>query len=98
MSGDGLKTSKTLTHSPDSNPISKKKDVTPEPMTYFYPGLKFGVIIPAYNEELNIGNTLARIPHNISDKMEIVVVDDGSVDNTSEIAGKRLTPARSAPA
>ncbi len=46
------------------------------------------MVIPAYNEELNIGKTLAQIPKNISNKMEIIVVDDGSVDHTYKIAKK----------
>ena len=54
--------------------------------TYLFPDLKIGVIIPAYNEELNIGKTLELIPDNVSDKMEVIVVDDGSVDKTSEVA------------
>ena len=53
---------------------------------YLFPDLKVGIVIPAFNEELNIGNTLERIPTNISDRMEIVVVDDGSVDNTYKVA------------
>ena len=53
---------------------------------FLYPGLKIGIVIPAFNEELNIGNTLERIPNNLSDRMEIIVVDDGSLDNTYEVA------------
>ena len=55
---------------------------------YIFPGLKIGVIIPAYNEEFNIGNLLDRIPFNLSEKMEVIVVDDGSVDNTYETANQ----------
>ena len=53
---------------------------------YFFPNLRVGIIIPAYNEEMNIVDTLERIPTDISNEMEIVVVDDGSVDATCEIA------------
>jgi len=53
---------------------------------YLFPGLKVGIVIPAYNEEMNIGDTLSQIPSNISDKLDVIVVDDGSSDNTSEIA------------
>jgi len=56
--------------------------------TYLFPGLRIGVVIPAYNEEFNIGELLERIPNNISENMEIIVVDDGSVDNTYEVASR----------
>ncbi|MDV3104100.1 glycosyltransferase [Thermococcus waiotapuensis] len=40
------------------------------------------VIIPAYNEELTIGSVVA-----LSRKYgDVLVVDDGSIDRTSEIA------------
>jgi len=74
---------------------SKKSDITVKKLKnglvrpkYLFPGLKIGVIIPAYNEEINIGNLLERIPNNLSEKMEIIVVDDGSVDNTYEVASR----------
>ena len=54
-------------------------------MNYLFPNLKVGVVIPAYNEELNIGKTLEQIPKNISDQLNVIVIDDGSVDNTSEV-------------
>ena len=57
-------------------------------MNYLFPSLKIGIVIPAYNEGLNIGETLAQVPKKISDKLEIIVVDDGSSDNTSEEANK----------
>lgn len=46
--------------------------------------MKLGIIIPALNEEKNIGNTISKIPKKISgiDKLKILVVDDGSTDNT----------------
>ncbi|MFX1478917.1 MAG: glycosyltransferase family 2 protein [Promethearchaeota archaeon] len=55
-------------------------------MNYNFPNIKIGVVIPAFNEELNIGKTLEQIPKNISDQLEIIVIDDGSIDKTSEIA------------
>lgn len=51
-----------------------------------FPGLKIGIIMPAFNEEQNIGKTLSLIPKNISEKLEIIVVDDGSTDDTLKIA------------
>ncbi|MFX1395315.1 MAG: glycosyltransferase family 2 protein [Promethearchaeota archaeon] len=53
---------------------------------YLYPDLRVGIIIPAYNEEANIGKTLSRMPNNISNKFEVIVIDDGSTDNTRKIA------------
>lgn len=47
-----------------------------------YRGKKIGVVVPAYNEEKNIGNTLSEIPDFVD---RIYVVDDGSTDKTSEI-------------
>ncbi|MFX0186752.1 MAG: glycosyltransferase family 2 protein [Candidatus Hodarchaeota archaeon] len=55
---------------------------------YLYPGLRVGIIIPAYNEEQNIGKTLSLMPRNISDKFEVIVIDDGSSDKTVEIANQ----------
>ncbi|MFW9989795.1 MAG: glycosyltransferase family 2 protein, partial [Candidatus Odinarchaeota archaeon] len=78
-----MKTSSTSQKS--RYPANKVNKETLEP-TYFFPDLKIGVIIPAYNEELNIRKTLKLIPNNISDRMEVIVVDDGSVDNTSKVA------------
>lgn len=57
-------------------------------MNYNFPSIKIGVVIPAFNEELNIGKTLEQIPKNISDQLEIIVIDDGSIDKTSKIAKK----------
>lgn len=47
------------------------------------------IVIPAYNEELSIKETLEKIiSFTKSFKKEIIVVDDGSTDNTSEILKK----------
>ncbi|MFX0036719.1 MAG: glycosyltransferase family 2 protein [Candidatus Hermodarchaeota archaeon] len=54
-------------------------------MKFLFPNLKVGVVMPAYNEELNIGQTLEQIPENISEIFDVIVVDDGSVDKTSDI-------------
>ena len=64
----------------------KKRHKSNSDMEYLYPGLKVGIIMPAYNEEANIGKTLSQIPHNITDKLDIIVIDDGSRDKTCEIA------------
>jgi cellulose synthase/poly-beta-1,6-N-acetylglucosamine synthase-like glycosyltransferase/peptidoglycan/xylan/chitin deacetylase (PgdA/CDA1 family) len=43
------------------------------------------VIVPAYNEALVIENTINSLLASNYEKFEIIVVDDGSVDKTSEI-------------
>lgn len=50
--------------------------------------MKVLIIIPAYNEELNIENTVKKIMNfkkKSSDKIDYVVINDGSTDNTYEI-------------
>ncbi len=49
---------------------------------------RVSIIVPAYNEGKNIKNTLERLIdlEYPKDKLEIIVVDDGSKDNTYEIA------------
>lgn len=79
---------KTLIPSQNSDISEKMPRISLKGDKYLFPGLKIGVVIPAYNEELNIGHLLKRIPNNISDKMEIIVVDDGSADNTYEVANQ----------
>ncbi|MBY8989921.1 MAG: glycosyltransferase family 2 protein [Candidatus Lokiarchaeota archaeon] len=78
-----MKLTSTSQNSNLSNKSIKNKEVN-----YKFPGLNLGVVIPAYNEELNIGRTLDQIPKNISDNLCVIVVDDGSKDKTYEIASK----------
>ncbi|NVM38510.1 MAG: glycosyltransferase family 2 protein, partial [Candidatus Lokiarchaeota archaeon] len=79
---------KTLVPSQKSSYDSLKTNRKGHYQSYLFPNLRVTVVIPAYNEESNIGETLAQIPKNISNKMEIIVVDDGSVDKTYEIASQ----------
>ncbi|HEY3421891.1 MAG TPA: glycosyltransferase [Methanocellaceae archaeon] len=50
---------------------------------------RIGVVVPAYNEELLIGDTIRSIPSYIS---RIYVIDDCSSDHTSEILGQVSDP------
>ena len=46
------------------------------------------IIIPCYNEEKNIKYCINTIPINLGLQYEILVVDDGSSDNTVNIVKK----------
>jgi len=50
--------------------------------------LKLSIVIPAYNEEKTIAAVIESIPKEFSsiDKIEVIVIDDGSTDKTVEIA------------
>lgn len=47
--------------------------------------MRISILVPAYNEEATIENVLARLEQLPFNEYEIVVVDDGSTDATSEI-------------
>ena len=49
---------------------------------------KLVVLMPAFNEEENISKSIKNIPQKILgiDKIEILVIDDGSVDRTADLA------------
>lgn len=59
-----------------------RRKVTPEPITG---GIPVSVIIPAYNEEKVIASTVARILNSDYRSLEIIVVDDGSLDGTAKV-------------
>ncbi len=44
------------------------------------------IVIPAHNEEKYIGKTLSHIKKQSYEDTEVIVVDDGSIDNTVKIA------------
>ena len=44
--------------------------------------LKVVVMIPAFNEGKTIGQVIKKIPRDCADKVEVLVIDDGSRDNT----------------
>jgi len=50
--------------------------------------LKYSIIIPAYNEEEGLPVVLEKIVKIIDDSFEILVVNDGSTDNTALVAQK----------
>lgn len=54
-------------------------------------GIKLLVIIPALNEEATIADIIDRVPKEISgiDLVDVVVIDDGSIDRTAQIATSR---------
>jgi hypothetical protein len=48
---------------------------------------KIAVVVPAYNEEENLGHVLARIPTEVSGReTAVLVLDDGSRDRTGDVA------------
>jgi len=55
-------------------------------LTIKYPSLS--VIIPAYNSERTIERCLKSVITAIPRSKEIIVIDDGSIDNTSKVASQ----------
>jgi cellulose synthase/poly-beta-1,6-N-acetylglucosamine synthase-like glycosyltransferase/peptidoglycan/xylan/chitin deacetylase (PgdA/CDA1 family)/spore germination protein YaaH len=49
------------------------------------------VIVPAYNEELVIKNTISSLLQSDYENYEIIVIDDGSTDKTSEIVREQFS-------
>ncbi len=54
---------------------------TPRPLLTRYPLIS--VVIPAYNEEENIVSTIRSVLQNSYSRREVIVVNDGSTDNTA---------------
>jgi glycosyltransferase involved in cell wall biosynthesis len=50
--------------------------------------MKLVVMIPAYNEEKTIASVIKEIPRDCCEKVEVLVINDGSVDNTEQEAEK----------
>src|SRR5688572_7685006 len=49
---------------------------------------RFGVVIPAYNSERYIEETILSVKQQTAKDWELVVVDDGSYDRTPEIVNR----------
>jgi len=47
---------------------------------------KLVITIPAYNEEETIGNVIANIPRDICDDVKVLVINDGSTDDTMQVS------------
>ena len=56
------------------------------------PTEKLSVIVPAFNEEKNIGESVDSLMAQDYDDFEVIVVDDGSTDRTLEVATERAGP------
>ena len=46
------------------------------------------ITIPAYNEEATIASVVTRISRNCEDEVKILVINDGSTDNTVAVVGE----------
>src|SRR3989344_4693238 len=51
-------------------------------------GIKASIIVPAFNAEKSIGKCLQALQNQSVKGLEIIVVNDGSTDNTAVEAGK----------
>jgi len=52
--------------------------------------IRLSIIVPAYNREATIGSALQSIGRTLPDNCEVIVVDDGSTDQTALQAARAL--------
>jgi len=50
--------------------------------------IKISVIIPTFNREKLIGNSIKSVLNQTLKNFELIIVDDGSTDNTKEVVDK----------
>ncbi|OGM31626.1 hypothetical protein A2803_00510 [Candidatus Woesebacteria bacterium RIFCSPHIGHO2_01_FULL_44_21] len=62
--------------------LKKSKEFTREEIQEF---IKISVIIPARNEEVGVVSTIKSVLSSQYNNLEVVVVDDGSIDNTFKV-------------
>ena len=67
---------------------ARYREATPESNSY---DPFVSIIVPAYNEEKVIGRTIESLLQSTYREFEIVVVDDGSPDRTSEVVREQFT-------
>ncbi len=48
--------------------------------------MQLSIIIPAYNEEKTIAQVLDQVLEKVNNLGEVIIIDDGSKDKTSEIS------------
>ena len=47
--------------------------------------MKFSIVIPCYNVEKYVENTIRKVLNQTCEDFEIILIDDGSKDNTAAI-------------
>ncbi|MBF0301084.1 MAG: glycosyltransferase [Oligoflexia bacterium] len=82
-------TNSTITTTPSSSTTSSSSSIETKTVAQWrIPISKIIVVLPAFNEEENIGKLIESIDeslHNINQNFEIIVVDDGSKDHTIDV-------------
>src|SRR6185312_9324917 len=69
---------------------NRQRQAYETPLARVAGALPVSVLIPAYNEEVVIGATVARILASDYPGLEVIVIDDGSRDRTAEVLHERF--------